>query len=137
MLKSSRDYEDFLIFFQILRLDEDIIYGTFNDLCENVINDDFDIRSSSNNIILKGEFPKIESKNKKPLILLIDEVDVFFNENFFGKTFIPSTVLKSKEITELFDYLWKTYKNKEIIIEDVLNSEKFKNCLKNFKKGKN
>ncbi len=41
--------------------------------------------------IIKGENFKdyIKKPKEKPRILLIDEVDVFFGEEFYGKTYDP------------------------------------------------
>ena len=35
-------------------------------------------------------------------ILLVDEVDVFFGEDFHGKLFCPCLLLESKEVASLF-----------------------------------
>lgn len=39
--------------------------------------------------------------------MLIDEVDVFFGSNFFGKMFAPTTRIRCPEVTKLLDKIWK------------------------------
>ena len=55
------------------------------------IDKDGDIRKIILNLVLKkAEKVEIKSESKdRPKILLIDEVDVFFSESFFGNTYMP------------------------------------------------
>jgi hypothetical protein len=39
-------------------------------------------------------------------VLLIDEVDVFFSKEFYGKVYVPQAQIKSPEITKLLDLIW-------------------------------
>lgn len=54
---------------------------------------------------------RLEEKQKKnserKSILFIDEVDVFFSESFYGKTFNPVSVFSSKEIREVIELIYK------------------------------
>ena len=43
----------------------------------------------------------------RPCILLIDEVDVFFSESFFGNTYMPQAEIKGPEVQALTDYIWE------------------------------
>ena len=55
------------------------------------INKSGDLRQIMLNLALKKS-EKVEIKldsKARPQILLIDEVDVFFSESFFGNTYIP------------------------------------------------
>ena len=36
-------------------------------------------------------------------VLLIDEVDVFFSEDFYGKTYNPTTLLKNEATKSIMD----------------------------------
>jgi hypothetical protein len=47
---------------------------------------------------------------KNPTILLIDEVDVFFDTNFFGQSYCPAIPLRGKEIEALLRFIWRGYK---------------------------
>ena len=55
---------------------------------------------------------EIKSDHKtRPQILLIDEVDVFFSESFFGNTYMPQAQIDGKEVEALTDYIWLKRKN--------------------------
>ena len=45
-------------------------------------------------------------ENKIPNILLIDEVDVFFNREYYGNSYNIATSLKDETISNLIDYIW-------------------------------
>jgi fatty acid/phospholipid biosynthesis enzyme len=44
--------------------------------------------------------------NKRPQVLLIDEVDVFFSDSFFGNVYIPTAEIKNDAVSALCDYIW-------------------------------
>ena len=78
--------------FKILKLDEKIVYNSFNQICEMEMNKGGDLRKIIKKLVLKdAEDIKIKSDRDiiRPQILLIDEVDVFFSESFFGNTYMP------------------------------------------------
>jgi len=45
--------------------------------------------------------------NKPPQVLLIDEVDVFFSDSFFGNVYIPTAEIKHDAVSTLCDYIWE------------------------------
>ena len=49
------------------------------------------------------------SKNKT--VLLIDEADVFFENNFYGQSYRPAIKLQSEEVRNLLHLVWKKTKN--------------------------
>jgi hypothetical protein len=56
------------------------------------------VRELLKSLVLKKEFlpnqPKIDlSTDKRPQILLIDEVDVFFSNDFYGRTYVPQALI--------------------------------------------
>ena len=65
-------------------------------------------------------------------ILLIDEVDVFFSEEFFNKAYVPLAEIKHHSISKLIDFIW-TNKNKKINFYQIQESEEYKECLDLFK----
>lgn len=84
---SQRDYSDFKDMFEMLDLGAFITYGTFNQICENYINKDGSIRDIVLAKILKTHELHAEAKkpiSKRPQILLVDEVDVFFSKDFYN-----------------------------------------------------
>ena len=80
-------------------------------------------------------------KNKKKTnnniyILLIDEVDVFFGESFYGKTFNPAIKLQNQLIIELLKFIWETGKPRggepeprEQIVEKVESQKCYKELI--------
>ena len=50
----------------------------------------------------------------RPKVLLIDEVDVFLSEKFYGGTYTPSVYLKDPSIKELLDSIWQNKSIKNI-----------------------
>lgn len=43
---------------------------------------------------------------ENPTILVIDEVDVFFDDNFFGSTYCPGIKLKDLTVTRFLEHVW-------------------------------
>jgi hypothetical protein len=81
-------------------------------VAELQINREGELRSILTSHVLKQEFqtevPKIDlSDNKRPQVLLIDEVDVFFSDDFYGKTYNPRATIKHPAISALIDYIWQ------------------------------
>lgn len=75
-----------------------IKYGTFNEVAEYQINREGDVREIMKSLVLKNEFqiqrPQIDlSEDKRPQVLLIDEVDVFFSDDFYGQTYNPQALI--------------------------------------------
>jgi hypothetical protein len=52
------------------------------------------------------------STEKPPQVLLIDEVDVFFSESFFGNVYIPTAEIKHDSVSALCDYIWEERQKK-------------------------
>ena len=85
-----------------------IIYGTFNKLCEDLINEKGDVRDLVEAILTGRSIDSIiKTPDNRPKILLIDEVDVFFSPTFYGKTYDPIALLKDETISKLIRYAWK------------------------------
>ena len=111
---SRRDYNSFSKLFTAFGVYEHITYDTFTELSERYINATGDIRTAVQTILTT---PKGSAWNKGPLqsnrgqkrkkVLLIDEVDVFFNKDFYGSAYRPLAKLADPTITELLDTVWK------------------------------
>ena len=61
----------------MLGVDSNITYGTFNKLCEQEINSGGNIREKVLNFMTAKKSEGKNEKEKRPKILLIDEVDTF------------------------------------------------------------
>lgn len=109
---SNRDYESFKAMFEAFKLVDKIKYGTINQLCERVINSNGDIRNTVSEWIMNNKKPSLQDGIKKEKqILIIDEVDVFFNTDFYGNILRIGTKLMSAEITNLVKFIWANRNN--------------------------
>ena len=114
---SERDFKSFYKMFDELSLTDSISYGTFNEICEQQINRDGSIRDIVLRLILKGSVaPQIvidrDTASRKPQVLMIDEVDVFFSKDFFGNIYTPSAEVKHPTVEALIDLIWEKSKEK-------------------------
>lgn len=109
---SERDFEDFTSMFQSFGVERRVHYGTFNKLAENMLNAGGDIREVTCQF-MRGETTankqgKTEARTSAR-ILLIDEVDVFFKSNFYGKTYTPFAKLASEPFATLARNAWECH----------------------------
>jgi len=106
---SKRDREAFMELFVLLGIDNLVHYSTFEQLCNLLVNRHADVRELTTKFVC-GDRSAIKGKghNFEPTksILLIDEVDVFFSETFFGSTYNPGVDVTSQNISDLIEYLW-------------------------------
>ncbi|KAL4496498.1 hypothetical protein ABPG72_014728 [Tetrahymena utriculariae] len=131
---STRDYEDFSSLFEKLKLKDFIFYGTFNKVCEQILNDRGDIREQISNFI---QFDKIQFKNASDLnkqVLLIDEVDVFFSKEFFGNNYDIVAPIQDETIEKLLDKIWSEKVKPNFSFKSISESDQFKQCLAKFPK---
>ena len=96
--------------FKGFNIDEFVVYGTFNELAELVLKRDGDIRE------MTADFMKTRDTNGsrvspslRPQIVLIDEVDVFFNPEFYGQMYTPLVSIDSDAFENLAHYAWELY----------------------------
>ena len=176
---SSRDYVDFESLFTKLGIGDHINYGTFNQLCERIINENGNVRQMVESLVKTRANTKddlfddqkvnvddfsiygvnsynrvqLRYSNSRPKILLIDEVDVFFDKNFYGNTYTPCAMIRDidktnnynpnplKEIKQLTDYIWEHYtqykagvRSDMIGFTTIKNSTEYANCQLKFGK---
>lgn len=108
---STRDRNDFTSVFRALGIEERIEYGTFNKLCEQSLNKQCNVRERVREMILTNQrtINTVDaSRHASPKILLIDEVDVFLSNEFYGGIYTPAVCLnKEREIIALLDSIWQ------------------------------
>ncbi len=130
---SQRDYKEFQPLFDTLNITAQIRYGTFNKLCENVINQHGDIRKLVETMISTNATDPAAAQSvhtNRPKILLIDEVDVFFSKEFYGNVYTPSTVLRDPTVTALINFIWESRAN--LTYKLVIESTVFKACCQRY-----
>ncbi|ETO04255.1 hypothetical protein RFI_33142, partial [Reticulomyxa filosa] len=126
---SCRDFKSFEPLFGALGITDHIHYGTFNKLCERIINDGGDVRKLVENMIMPNDDKKTVETSRviRAKILLIDEVDVFFNKEFYGDCYSPAATLRHDVITNLIDYIWAN-RNSYPTLDGIRESEEYEEC---------
>ena len=109
---SERDFESFQNMFMKFGLTGSIRYGTFKSICEKFLNERGNIREGVSSIISSATGSNSFAATTKIVerVLLIDEVDVFFNKDFYASIYKPYAKLCSDEITAFVKALWDAYK---------------------------
>ena len=130
---STRDFESFKSIFEALDITKNIHYGTFNRICENILNEQGDIRSRVVNLIFskKEESIKSDLDETQARVLLIDEVDVFFSVSFYGSIYTPLARLVDPSINNLTNYLWNN-RNNRLDIAAIEKIPEFQACCARF-----
>ncbi|CAF1185261.1 unnamed protein product [Adineta steineri] len=131
---SQRDYTGLLPLFDALGVTQYIHYGTFNKLCEDIINQNGEVRRLVEQLITTKNSSCIVQNSQRigrDKILLIDEVDVFFSQDFYGNLYTPSASLRDPTITSLINYVW-TEKNSNLNINKIKDTNEYKACCNRF-----
>ncbi|CAF0744473.1 unnamed protein product [Adineta steineri] len=130
---SLRDYTSFLVLFDSLGLVQYIHYGTFNQLCEDVINENGVVRETIEQLVSSDLNVAIKNSQqiKRSKILLIDEVDVFFSKDFYGNIYTPAASLRDPTITSLVNFIW-THRKSELNLSKVKSSPEYMACCNRF-----
>jgi len=128
---SERDCKDFQELFGQLGVQRYIHYGTFGNLCEAILNKNGSIRDNIKQVINGNVWPvKVVEDMSRPHILLVDEIDVFFNKDFYGNVYSLSARLQNPSIVQLTNYLWEN--RKTATLESVQASPVYSACVKRF-----
>jgi hypothetical protein len=70
--------------------------------------------------------------------LLIDEVDVFFSDKFYGKTYNPLTILKNADIRNVIEQIWANRQcNKQGILNEIKTLPSYLNMMQIYSNVKN
>ncbi|KAL4480832.1 hypothetical protein ABPG72_001701 [Tetrahymena utriculariae] len=132
---SQRDYESFLKLFEILGVTQSIKYGSFSKICEYIINEQGDVRSLTTDYIQYGFSDNNKNTIKKirnPRVLLVDEVDVFFQKDFYGNMYNPVARLQDENIQKLAELIWQSRK-KQLFLKQIQQTSQYQQCIKKFK----
>jgi len=104
---SSRDFDDFSPMFKGFGLEARIRYGTFDTLSEKIVKENHgDLRQMASEFLKTGKATIAQPPASPPRILIIDEVDVFCDKEFFGGAYTPLMTLKHPSISELMRHVW-------------------------------
>ena len=121
---SSRDKQAFASVFEALGIEDHIEYGTFNKLCEKVLQMIFENKSYLSPIITK--------RGARSKVLLIDEVDVFLSEKYYGGLYLPSVYLNDSYIKNLLDEIWRNKNVSPLVLNTVKAMPAYTYCAMKF-----
>ena len=132
---SGRDHKDFFEMFFHFGVAESIRYGTLNEVASEFASNNYSADVIYSFFRKTSSTDHMDSTQDKhdvaPMrVLLIDEVDVFFNSEFYGNTFNPGALLSDDNIEALIKFIWK-YRDTLDPIE-VVGSFEAERCLRNF-----
>ncbi|CAL6013558.1 Helicase-related_protein [Hexamita inflata] len=132
---SLRDFESFTDLFNAFNVRDNIVYGTFNQMCERYINQNGEIRALTERCILNKKIKSIKTRDtNRQQILMIDEVDVFFNESFYGSSYTPMARVQNAEIKALLDYVWQNRNEKNLMNKNsITKTQEYLYCEKSLK----
>jgi uncharacterized protein YegL len=112
---SCRDESDFKDMFEQFEVRKEIRYGTFDTLCEVLITEEYGrglkVRDLAEHFIKTGMGTNRKREKGAERVLIIDEVDVFCSEYFFGGAYCPTLAIKSSSIAKLMMYVWSVRKD--------------------------
>ena len=107
---SRRDKAAFSKVFEAFGVEDMVKYDTFHQLAEQRINCNGNVRNLTDEALgvkKGGRKETAADDGETPKILLIDEVDVFFSEEFYGETYDPITTFNTPEVEEIQRYIWE------------------------------
>lgn len=116
---AKRDYSDFEDFFTKFGVDGNIDYGTFEDMANEMLNPTVDgkkqsLRQLVDQRILNHEGQttgKMAQLDVKGTVLLIDEVDVFFTDEFYGSHYGACTTIGLSGLAGIQEQIWQIVKD--------------------------
>eukprot|EP00475_Leptophrys_vorax_P026879 TRINITY_DN38247_c0_g1_i1.p1 TRINITY_DN38247_c0_g1~~TRINITY_DN38247_c0_g1_i1.p1 ORF type:complete len:867 (-),score=213.86 TRINITY_DN38247_c0_g1_i1:52-2469(-) len=128
---SERDHSDFRRIFESVGVSHLVFYGTFQEVCERVLNQQVQIRDTVLSFLKSGRLSKLKQSGSKERILLIDEVDVFLDKSFYGNLYLPVATLTSENIFRCARFLWS---NRSAIhnLNAIKSSTEYKEVVNEF-----
>jgi hypothetical protein len=130
---SKRDKESMDPLFRALDVESSISYCTLVKLCEDEINKRCNIRDNVEAVVFgKSPSRRASSAVQGCRVLLVDEVDVFFSDNFYGQPFSPACDLFNESLEKLLRCFWsKQAENPSF--SDVVSWPAYTEARKHFK----
>ena len=145
---SDRDFNAFLTLFQAFNLQDNIKYGTFTQLADDFVNSEFadaGVRGTVQSVIdskphqLGRSITGVTSSDlvvphaPRPRILLIDEVDVFFQKDFYGSMYQPIAKVSDPSVSALLKYIYTNRDSRtHLNLKVIFSSEEFSKCVERF-----
>ena len=126
---SARDYEEFEPLFKNLGVGDKIQYNSIGGLTGALMTTGTNLPNARTNFeqFLQKKAPTKEKKTSSPSVLLLDEVDVFFSNHFYGGCYSPVVTLD-----HTFSLLKRVWSERAsiTIVEEVMGFKETHDCLK-------
>ncbi|KAJ1475054.1 hypothetical protein T484DRAFT_1969153, partial [Baffinella frigidus] len=107
---SERDGASFRAVFEALGVADLIVYGTFGSLANGLINAGGDVRDLTKQLINSdmkaGMKVAAGARDGRKKVLLLDEMDVIFANDFYGQTYNPVACIQNAHVEEIQRYIW-------------------------------
>jgi Mg-chelatase subunit ChlD len=102
----DRDHAAFVDLFNDFGIQAKIDYCTFSQLARREFMSAGDVATGTQSLLDNKVQLVSSSRQIREKILLIDEVDVFFNQDFYGNMYTPSLLWKAPEVLTILQYVW-------------------------------
>jgi SecA DEAD-like domain len=106
---SQRDYTDFEDLFKHFGVASYVTYGSIDSLCRTLCGKT-SIHQLAKEMLQGSQIDakpgKAHGSSRRFKILLVDEVDVLFKEDFLGRTFNPVASLRGLHVSDFLNYIW-------------------------------
>ncbi|MDR0288893.1 MAG: hypothetical protein LBH78_02485 [Rickettsiales bacterium] len=126
---ATRDQQDFDGFFKQFDIRDRIIYGTFEEMANEVIKPEVNGKKQGLRELVEGRISnhsaeqsgQIKQEDISNTTLLIDEVDVFFSDQFYGNTYGACNTIGIPGLASIQEKIWgmasKSYEKSTILKE--------------------
>lgn len=126
---ATRDQQDFNGFFKEFGIGDKITYGTFEEMANEVIKPEVNGKKQGLRKLVEGRIlnhsaeqsGQIKQEDISNTTLLIDEVDVFFSDQFYGNTYGPCNTIGIPGLASIQEKIWgmasKSYEKSTILKE--------------------
>ena len=112
----NRDHNNYRNLFYELDIADKVFYGTFEQLCEKSISQDINVANSVRQLFYgrryngasasSGSNHNSNNSSREKRMLIIDEVDVFFDDNAIRKRLTKTTHIKNGHLSKICDLIW-------------------------------
>ncbi|WP_264685760.1 hypothetical protein [Wolbachia endosymbiont (group B) of Pandemis corylana] len=126
---ATRDQQDFNDFFKEFGIGDKITYGTFEEMANEVLKPEINGKKQGLRELVKDRIlnhsveqaGQVKQKDISNTTLLIDEVDVFFSDQFYGSTYGACNTIDIPELASIQEKIWemasKSYEKSTILKE--------------------
>ncbi|UIP93357.1 hypothetical protein JSQ73_001440 [Wolbachia endosymbiont of Anopheles demeilloni] len=126
---AARDQQDFDSFFKNFGIRDKVTYGTFDEMADEVIKLEVNGKKQGLRELVEGRIlnhsveqsGQIKQEDISNTTLLIDEVDVFFSDQFYGNTYGACNTIVIPGLASIQEKIWemanKNYEKSTILKE--------------------